>query len=82
MSPPANCSRPTDDYLHMAFKLYCTDILRFDDEEGDGRLGLFCSDEDVISDNSASGDECQFFTNPKDIHPPLDPDAMIDSFDG
>lgn len=66
----------------MALKSYCTNILRFNDEEGDGRLGLSCSDGDVVSDDWAFSDECRFLNDPEDIYTPLAPDVVIDSFDG
>lgn len=31
---------PVDDHLHVASNTHYPDIPRFDDEEGDGRLGL------------------------------------------
>lgn len=54
----------------------------FDDEDGNGRLGLSQSDGDVVFDESTSGNEGQFLTDPEDIHTPLAPDVVIDSFDG
>lgn len=70
------------DHLRVALKLYCTNILRFIDEEGDGRLGLSRSDGDAVSDDWASNDECRFLNDLEDIHTPLAPDVVIDSFDG
>ena len=70
------------DHLRVALKSYCTNILRFIDEEGDGRLGLSRSDGDVVSNDWASSDECRFLNDPEDNHTPLAPDVVIDSFDG
>lgn len=71
-----------DDHLRIVSNTHCPDIPRFDDEEGDGWLGLSHLDGDVVSNESASGDEGRFFTDLKDAQTHVAPDAVIDRFDG
>lgn len=80
-SGPVSRQIRMDDPLHVAFNSHSTDIPRFDDEEGDGRLGLSRSDEDMVSDESGSGDDGRFLTDTEEVHTPVALDAVIDSFD-